>query len=65
MAGQAAAVAPRQSFDGLGDLPLGNPAHLRDHAREVLEIGFEAFDCVSGESHELDPTCVSSNMMDR
>ena len=37
------AVALGQRIDGVGDLLLGEPAHFRDHAREVLQIAVEGF----------------------
>ena len=34
-------IAPRQRIDRLGDLLFGEPAHLGDHAGEVLQVDVE------------------------
>jgi hypothetical protein len=36
-------VAPGERVDRLGDLLLGKPAHLGDHAGEVLQVDVEGF----------------------
>ena len=36
-------VAPRQRVDRVGDLLFGEPAHLGDHAGEILQIDVEGF----------------------
>ena len=34
-------IALDQRLDGIGDLPLGEPAHLGDLAGDLLQIGVE------------------------
>jgi hypothetical protein len=47
----ATAVAHRQRFDRLGNLPFGQPTHLCDYPREFLKVGVEDFGGVFRMSH--------------
>jgi hypothetical protein len=51
----ALAVARRQRLDRLGDLSLGEPAHLRRSAGEILQIRVEGFRRVFRPSHGMGP----------
>ena len=44
-------VAVGERVDRIGDLLFGKPAHLGDHAREILQIGVEGLDGVSDRCH--------------
>jgi hypothetical protein len=46
-------VAPRQRVDRVRDLLLGEPAHLRDHLRELDEVGIEDSGGVLGDVHDI------------
>ena len=46
-------VAPRQRVDRVGDLLLGEAAHLRDHLRELDEVGVENSGGVLGDVHDI------------
>ena len=47
----AVGVAARQRVDRVGDLLLGEPAHLGDHAGELLQVGVEGLGGVFGHYH--------------
>jgi hypothetical protein len=53
---RASAVAPGERLDGLGDLPLGKAAHLRDRACKFPQVGVETSDGMSGGRHVRDPS---------
>ena len=46
-------VAPRQRVDRVRDLLLGETAHLRDHLRELDEVGIEDSGGVLGDVHDI------------
>ena len=52
---RAVGVAPRQRVDRIGDLPLGEAAHLRDHPGELLEVDVEGLGGVFGHCHLFHP----------
>src|SRR5262249_30023311 len=49
------AFARRQRLDRLGNLPLGQPAHLGDCPPELLQISVEDFGGMSGMNHVAGP----------
>ena len=59
---RATAIARRQSCDRLGNLPLGQPAHLCDCPREFRQVRVETFGGMCRKSHGdgIDPSCGAS-----
>jgi hypothetical protein len=47
-------IAPDQCIDGIDDHALGQPAHLRDQARQFLQVAVECLGGMFG-SHLVSP----------